>query len=303
MPPYTETVDPDKTILSVSDGWLAAGEKRLPVLIVLRGAQIGRRYLLNEQGLVIGRRDTQASVVIPGDPEISGAHCRIEYDPTSDAYNLVDVGSTNGTRLNGEPITRRTRLRDGDKLLLGQTILKFTFHDVVEAEFHREVDRMMNIDELTGLVMLRVFEQRFRQALAACTAGNRPLAVLMMDMDGLKRINETHGHHVGARTIAAVGRLLGGLMGSDGLVTRFGGDEFTAFAPDRNRDAGLALGETIRAALKDHPIDCGTAIVQPTISIGVAAFPEDGETPEKLTRRADEALYRAKAAGRDMVSA
>jgi two-component system cell cycle response regulator len=303
MPPYTGAVDPDKTILSVSDGWLAGGEKRLPVLIVLRGAQIGRRYLLNEQALVIGRRDTKASVVVPGDPEISGAHCRIEYDPIRDVYNLVDVGSTNGTRLNGEPITRRTRLRDGDKILLGQTILKFTFHDVVEAEFHGEVDRMMNIDELTGLVMLRVFEQRFRQALGACAVAGRPLAVLMMDLDGLKKINDTHGHHVGARTIAVVGHLLGELVGRDGLVTRFGGDEFTAFAPDHDRDAGIALGETIREAVRTRPIDCGAATVQPTISIGVAAFPDDGETPEKLTRRADAALYRAKAAGRDTVSA
>jgi two-component system cell cycle response regulator len=124
----------------------------------------------------------------------------------------------------------------------------------------------------------------------------------MMDLDGLKKINDTHGHHVGARTIAAVGCLLGELVGSDGLVTRFGGDEFTAFAPDHDRDAGIALGETIRGALRARPVDCGTADVRPTISIGVAAFPEDGETPEKLTRRADAALYRAKAAGRDTVS-
>src|SRR5262249_61516862 len=122
--------------------------------------------------------------------------CPSAHAPPGPPSNLADAGTTNGTRLNGEPITRRTRLRDGDKILLGQTILKFTFHDVVEAEFHREVDRMMNIDELTGLVMLRVFEQRFRQALGACAAAARPLAVLMMDMDGLKRINETHGHHV-----------------------------------------------------------------------------------------------------------
>jgi two-component system cell cycle response regulator len=294
--------NPDKTIVSSSDAWSAAGEKRLPVLIVLRGAQIGRRYLLNEQALVVGRREAQASVVIPGDLEVSGAHCRIEYDAARDAYALVDVGSTNGTRLNGELVMHRTELGDGDKILLGKTILKFTFHDVIEAEFHHEVDRMMNIDQLTGLVVLRVFEERFRQALSACAAAPRPLAVLMMDMDGLKKINDTHGHHVGARTIAHVGRLLGGLLSPDGLVTRFGGDEFTAFAPDRDLSAAVALGESIRAALRSSPVECDGVIVRPTISIGVAAFPEHGGRPEKLMRRADEALYRAKAAGRDVVS-
>jgi diguanylate cyclase (GGDEF)-like protein len=296
------TDDADKTVQSISEDWSAAGENRLPVLIVLRGAQIGRRYLLNEQAMIVGRREGQASVVIAGDAAISAAHCRIEHDPIGDAYGLVDLGSTNGTRLNGQPVTRRRRLRDGDKVLLGQTILKFTFHDVIEAEFHREVDRMMNIDELTGLVVLRVFEDRFRRTLAACAAAGRSLAVLMMDMDGLKKINDAHGHHVGAQTIAQVGRLLGRLLAPDGLVTRFGGDEFTAFAPDRDRDAAVELAETIRGALRAKPIDCGGVIVQPTISIGVAAFPEDGAGAEKLTRCADEALYRAKAAGRNVVS-
>ena len=295
--------NPDKTVQSISDDWSAADDNRLPVLIVLRGAQIGRRYLLNEQAMVLGRREGQASVVIGGDPAISAAHCRIEHSPLRNLYALVDLGSTNGTRLNGEPVTRRTKLRDGDKILLGQTILKFTFHDVIEAEFHHEVDRMMNIDELTGLVVLRVFEERFRRALATCAAAGRSLAVLMMDLDGLKKINDTHGHHVGARTIAQVGRVLGSLLGSDGLVTRFGGDEFTAFAVDRDREAALELGEVIRAALKTSPIDCDGVMVRPTISVGVAAFPEDGTSPEKLTRCADEALYRAKAAGRDVVSA
>jgi diguanylate cyclase (GGDEF)-like protein len=294
--------DADKTVQSISEDWSAAGENRLPVLIVLRGAQIGRRYLLNEQAMIVGRREGQASVVIAGDAAISAAHCRIEHDPIGDAYALVDLGSTNGTRLNGQPVRRRKRLRDGDKVLLGQTILKFTFHDVIDAEFHHEVDRMMNIDELTGLVVLRVFEDRFRRTLAACAAAGRSLAVLMMDMDGLKKINDAHGHHVGAQTIAQVGRLLGRLLAPDGLVTRFGGDEFTAFAPDRNRDAAVELAETIRGTLKAKPIDCGGVIVQPTISIGVASFPEDGAGAEKLTRCADEALYRAKAAGRDVVS-
>src|SRR5262249_19029606 len=152
------------TLVSSSDAWIAGGSKRLPVLIVLRGMQIGRRYLLNEQALVVGRRDGQASIIISGDPEVSGAHCRIDYDSERDAYSLADLGSTNGTRLNGEVITRPTWLRDGDKILIGQTILKFTFHDVIEAEFHHEVDRMMNVDELTGLVVLRLFQERFRQA-------------------------------------------------------------------------------------------------------------------------------------------
>jgi diguanylate cyclase (GGDEF)-like protein len=290
----------DKTIFSSSVHWEAAVGPRLPVLIVLRGSQIGRRYLLNEDSMVLGRRGPRADLVIPADPEISSAHCRIQYDPERGAHLLQDLDSTNGTRVNGA-LVRSAELHDGDKVLVGRTILKFTYHDLLEAEFHQQVDQLMNIDELTGLIVLRTFEHRFRQALEECVAQNTPLVTLMMDMDGLKRINDTHGHHIGAQTVATVGRLLGGLLQPGGLVTRFGGDEFTAYSVGRGRAQGLQLCETVRSAVKSHRFEFDSLVVQPTISIGFAVYPEDGDTPQQLTRRADEALYRAKAAGRDCV--
>jgi two-component system, cell cycle response regulator len=289
----------DQTFSSSSDRWVDVPQQRVPVLIVLRGTQLGRRYLLNENYLVLGRSQQRADLVIPEDREISGRHCRIEYVPSRDAYVLRDLGSTNGTRVNGHRV-ESADLHDGDKLLVGAAILKFTFQDVIEAEYYHELDRMINIDDLTGLVVPRHFNGRFRQSLAQCATASRPLAALMMDMDGLKRINDTHGHHAGAGTIAAVGKLIGELLPADGLATRFGGDEFTAFAPGFDPAQGLELGERIRLAVKALPFEYSG--VHPTISIGVAASPDDGNSLEQLTRRADEALYRAKAAGRDCVS-
>jgi two-component system cell cycle response regulator len=290
----------DRTLLSDSIPWEQGIGKRLPVLIVLRGGQLGRRYLLNEHSLVLGRRETRSTIVIPSDPEISGAHCRIQYNAERDVWMIADLRSTNGTWVNGERV-RGAQLHDGDKILLGQTILKFTFHDVIEAQFYQDIDRMMNFDELTNLAVLRLFNERFRQALDSCAAEGKPLAVLMMDMDGLKHINDTYGHHIGAQTIRAAGHLLGSIIQPQGLVTRFGGDEFTAFSVGHNRAQGLALGEFIRTTIKTQPFEFDGIRVYPTMSIGVAAFPQDGDTCEKLTRRADEALYRAKAAGRDCV--
>ncbi len=292
----------DRTVLSDGPPCQQGSEQRLPVLIVLRGRQLGRRYLLNEPDFILGRRENRATIVIPADPEISGAHCRLRYDTAHDAWWLSDLHSTNGTWVNGERV-QYVQVRDGDKILLGRTILKFTFHDTIEAQFYQEIDRLMNIDELTGLVVLRLFNEHFRLALARCAAEEKPLAVLMMDMDGLKRINDTCGHQIGAQTIRAVGRLLDPLLHPHGLVTRFGGDEFTAYAAGHSRAQGLALGETIRTTIKNHSFMFERVRVFPTISVGVAAFPEDGSTCEQLTRRADEALYRAKAAGRDCVRA
>ncbi|HEX5054746.1 MAG TPA: GGDEF domain-containing protein [Planctomycetota bacterium] len=296
--------DFNRTVFSVPNEGQgkAAPPPRLPVLVVLRGEQVGRRYLLNENSLVIGRRPDRADLVVPGDAQISSVHCRIERGPQPDTWQVVDLSSTNGTYIAGQRITTLA-LRDGDRVHVGETVLKFCYHDELEEEFHRQVDHLMNIDDLTGLPVQRVFQVRFADNLAFCTRRNRPMAVFMMDMDGLKRINDTHGHLLGAHTIATVGKRLGTIVQkAGGVVSRFGGDEFSAFVPDCDREGALALGETMRAAVADEPITRGTVLAAPTISIGVAVYPLDGDLAEQLTRQADEALYRAKAAGRNRVS-
>lgn len=275
---------------------------RLPVLVVLRGAQVGRRYLLNENSLVLGRRADRAALVVPGDAQISSAHCRIDRG-AADTWQIVDLGSTNGTFVAEERITAEVPLRDGDRILLGETVLKFCYHDALEEEFHRQVDHLMNVDDLTGLPVQRAYQQRFHDALEGCVRRQLPMAVFMMDMDGLKKINDTHGHLLGAHSIATVGRRLGAIVAeAGGTVSRFGGDEFSAFVPGADRDACLQLAERLRACVADEAVRRGQVVVNPTISIGVAVFPGDGIVPEALTRCADEALYRAKAAGRNRVS-
>jgi diguanylate cyclase (GGDEF)-like protein len=275
-------------------------QDRLAVLVVLRGAQVGRRYLLNERSLVIGRRGDRADLVVQ-DALVSSAHCRIERTSRPDSWAVVDLASTNGTLVGGQRVTN-SPLRDGDRIEIGDTVLKFCFHDALEDYFHRQVDHLMNIDDLTGLPVQRVFRQRFDEALQDRRSTGAPLVVFMMDLDGLKRINDQHGHQLGAHSIATVGRRLGGLIhGERGVVSRFGGDEFSAFVPALDRDGALTLGERMRAAVADEPIALGAIVVNPTISIGFACAPGDGQLAEQLTRHADEALYRAKAAGRNRV--
>ncbi|MCB9878143.1 MAG: GGDEF domain-containing protein [Planctomycetes bacterium] len=298
-PPLTQTVHAlHRARLDAQQPGPAA---RRPVLIVLRGSQVGRRYLLNESGLVLGRRADRASLVVPGDPLISSVHCRFEHGSDATVWQIVDLSSTNGTFLGDQRVTT-TALRDGDRVFVGETVLKFTFLDELEEQFHQQVDTLMNIDDLTGLPVQRVFDVRFADALSQCSLRNLPLAAFMMDMDGLKRINDSHGHLTGAHVIATVGRRLGAIVNAArGVCSRFGGDEFSAFVPGLDREKALALGEQLRCAVGDEPVQREQITVNPTISIGVAIFPTHGPTPKALTRAADEALYRAKAAGRDRV--
>lgn len=293
-----------QTILSHTDQELVRvtrGEKeRVPVLIVLHGKEIGRRYLLNEEDLVLGRHPRLANLVVQGDREISSRHARLKR--SGESFLLEDMGSTNGTLLNGIRLEADRDLSDGDKILAGSTVLKFTFQDTIEEDFHGRVERMMNIDELTGLMVKRSFDQQLDWALQMTCSGSDQLTVLMMDMDGLKSINDAHGHSVGAGTIASVGRLLGTIVNPLGCVTRFGGDEFTAFLSPCERSEGLDVAERIRSEVETQPIEIDGVTVSPTISIGVSSHPRDGVTPAELVRAADAALYRAKAKGRNCVS-
>lgn len=295
--------DFSRTVYSVPSKKPGTGSlHRLPVLVVLRGSQVGRRYLLNESGLVLGRRPDRAQLVVPGDAQISSMHCRFERGQQAESWQVVDLGSTNGTMVGANRVATQS-LVDGDRLLVGETVLKFTYHDEIEEEFHLAVDHLMNIDDLTGLPVQRVFQVRFQDALLMCQRQQRPMAVYMMDMDGLKKMNDCHGHLVGAHSIATVGRRLGTILHqAKGVVSRFGGDEFSAFVPNADREQALEIGERMRRAVADEPITRDQVTVNPTMSIGLALHPTHGVLMEQLTRHADEALYRAKAAGRNRVS-
>lgn len=278
------------------------GAPPVAVLLVQLGQEIGRRYLVNETSLVVGRSPNRADLVVLGDTEISSAHLRIDRD--GETFRVTDLRSTNGTRLNGRalPPEAPAELRQGDRILIGQTALKFTMLDALDADFHGQIESMMNIDQLTGLPVKRVFDFQLGLCLSDAQGSGQPVCVLMMDMDGLKAINDAHGHQVGAGTIAQVGRLLGEHVGDRGAATRFGGDEFTVYLSPCSLEEGLAFAERFRAEVAARPVTVGEATVHPTISIGLAMAPRDGTQRPQLIRVADAALYRAKAKGRNCVS-
>jgi diguanylate cyclase (GGDEF)-like protein len=163
------------------------------------------------------------------------------------------------------------------------------------------MDTLVGKDDLTGLVAKRRFDAAYVRAFDVARTGKTQLSVMFLDLDGLKQINDTHGHPVGAYTIAEVGKVIGRVVAEKGAACRFGGDEFAAFLPGTDKAGGRAVGEEIRKAIAEHKFDKDGVIVRPTVSIGVATFPDDGKAPDVILRKADEALYRAKKTGRDRV--
>jgi diguanylate cyclase (GGDEF)-like protein/PAS domain S-box-containing protein len=155
-------------------------------------------------------------------------------------------------------------------------------------------------DPLTGLPNRRLLEERLDECLHNVAAGKQ-LAVLVLDLDGFKNVNDTHGHAVGDRALRAFANKVSALLRSDDLMARIGGDEFAIIMPGISLpDDPTNLARRIVAAVREPFLVDGT-IVGFGVGIGIALSPDDGCQPDDLLRRADRALYRAKAAGRSSI--
>ena len=141
--------------------------------------------------------------------------------------------------------------------------------------------------------MKRRFDEEFNRHVAVALSSKSALTMLMMDMDGLKRINDSYGHPFGAHSITETGKIIKTVMSSKGFASRFGGDEFMAFLPNTPVDKAREIAEEIRRNVERHNYEKDDAKFTLTISIGLAGLKEN-DTPETLIKRADEALYLSK---------
>ena len=271
------------------------GAKR-PVLVVLTGPQVGQRILLEEPALV--GRDPEADLML-ADPEVEWHHARVE--PREEGWAVVDLTGAGRTEVNGMRVGELL-LSPDDQLILGRTVVRFEVHGPVEQAYDAAVLERLNKDELTGLLARRRFDVEMASALVAAERKGEQVALIVLDVDGLKLINDRLGHLVGARMIAEVGGVVGRVVEARGLSCRLGGDEFGVLLPDHDLEAGAALAEELRARVAMHVHHHEGERLSVRVSGGVAIFPEHGRTPLALLRMADEALYRAKRGGGDRIA-
>jgi diguanylate cyclase (GGDEF)-like protein len=160
----------------------------------------------------------------------------------------------------------------------------------------------MTQDRLTGLLSKSAFLPAFAEQLETARTSEQALALALFDIDHFLNINETYGHAAGDQVLVAIAGILR-QQAVGALVFRNGGDEFAILFPGWEREQAFLRMEGIRQAVEALRLTSaeGEAIQQPTISGGVAAFPVDGRTQVELFRKADQALYRAKASGRNQV--
>ncbi len=168
----------------------------------------------------------------------------------------------------------------------------------------RQSIEMAATDALTGLYNRRFMERQLSVFAANAASRGRPLAVLAIDVDYFKSINDNHGHDVGDRVLQELSsRIKEGLRHLD-LACRTGGEEFVAILPDTDKAVALRVGERLRKAVSMRPFNAGakSGPLPITVSIGVAAFEGINDSMEALLKRGDEALYKAKREGRNRVT-
>ena len=286
------------TLSDIRIAWDDDADRRRASLLVIAGApaDIGTHRLVGDQ-VRIGRDFGELKL---RDGRVSRQHVRVWS--VDGRYHVEDMGSTNGSRLNGRMIERATPLGEGDKIYLGSTVLKFTLVDETEAAYLARMERLAGTDPLTGLHAKHRFDSMLEETLRAGRLAGEPVCLLMMDMDGLKAINDTHGHRMGAHTIATVGRAIGRILDGRGEACRFGGDEFCAYLAGLSLARCRLVAEEIRLVVEEQRYELDGVHTTATISIGIAAAGPDTETPGALLAAADQALYRAKRSGRNRVA-
>jgi two-component system cell cycle response regulator len=234
------------------------------------------------------------------DIEVEPRHAKI-YCESGRGYVIRDLGTGEGVAVNDEFLEDEYQLSDGDRITLGDSVLEFSHGDPVRANFHGALHRLISRDYLTELLVKNRFDEAFEHHLES--AEGRPLSVLMADIDNLKKINDAHGHLLGEHIVGEIGRIIGELHEEGGRqATRFGGDEYQTILPGLSKEEALEVAEEIRHRVEEHTFERDDVSTKLTLSLGVAAYPEDGETRAALTRAADEALYRAKRSGGNTVS-
>jgi diguanylate cyclase (GGDEF)-like protein len=296
----SQTVDIGRT-LRIEDS-AEAPQKRAVTkafLNVIRSrADLGVHAFID--GPVFLGRDPKCTIPLH-DFGVSRKHAVVMPDGAGN-FILRDLGSTNGTQVNGVSISDNRILKDGEKIFVGDTVLRFSLADEMDIDFHSEVATLVSIDPLTGLPSKRRFDQALEFAIEDAKNAGKPLALLMMDMDGVKKINDTHGHLFGAHVIGETGRVIARVLGAKGPACRFGGDEFSAFLSEHDLDAACDVGEQIRSAVETAGLEKDGIPLKPTISIGVACYPDAGDDLLGLVAMADKALYRAKERGKNRVA-
>ena len=199
---------------------------------------------------------------------VSRTHATIMMD--ENGVKIRDNESTNGTYVNDHKI-HEAYLKDGDLIKVGRSIFKFLTGDNIESSYHEEIYRLSTVDGLTQIFNKRYFVETLERELSRARRYDRPLALMMFDIDHFKRCNDTFGHRAGDHVLRQVAELVRERARKVDVVARYGGEEFFAtILPEIDLEGAAQFGETVRKLVEDTRFVFEGRHIPLTISVGVA---------------------------------
>lgn len=290
----------DTVIRRAQDPPVSSSREACLVHIYPTGQSMGTRHILTEKPLIIGRGEDCDIRVL--DTSVSRRHVRLEK--IKDEYFVLDMHSTNGSYVNdvqslpGSPIA----MRDGDYLRVGNCIFRYLASGNVENDYHEEIYRLTIIDALTQISNHRYFNEFLEREVLRTVRHNRPLSLVLIDIDRFKQINDQLGHLGGDFTLRELAGCIKRVVRREDLFARYGGEEFALVLIETGLQEALQAAERVRALVESHTFRFDDKVFQLTVSLGVAECVLDGTANARmLIRKADENLYKAKRGGRNKV--
>jgi diguanylate cyclase (GGDEF)-like protein len=269
------------------------------VLLRLDGQDTGQVIALGAGRSSVGR--VEGSDVLLNDPSVSRRHGRFVSD--GDGVRLEDLGSSNGTFVNGELVSQHW-LREGDTVQFGgQACFRFMQMDDRGARALRLLYESSVYDGLTGAFNRRYLDERLKSEVAFALRHGTECSLVILDVDHFKQINDTCGHCSGDTVLREIAQACLGALRTEDVFARFGGEEFVVVLRGIDLGGARAAAERLRKSVKRLEVHVDGGPVRPTVSAGCSRLEECRESsPAELLARADERLFQAKRNGRDRVA-
>lgn len=262
---------------------------------------LGSRTRLEIGSSVTIGRDPVCEIAFPEVPSLSRFHARVSFLP--DGVVVEDLESTNGTFVSDRRVTMATDLASGDRIQFGALHFKFYREEDVEAVYHEAIHLLVMQDGLTEIANRRKFREELSREFARADRHERPLAIVVFDIDHFKRINDTFGHLCGDFVLKRLTRICRKRLRPEQVFARMGGDEFAILSPETTIEGVEILAERLRASISNYRFETDMVAdsFQITCSFGCAEMKSAMTGEKDLYEAADKALYSAKDAGRNRV--
>ena len=281
-----------------SDIKLSAG---YPYLFIFIGKNSGKRHKLIKGKMTIGR-SSQADITIKDD-RISRIHCIIEWH--GNTITIQDQASTNGIYVNSQKVDQAA-LSLGVPLQLGHSIMKIEYKDAVEIEAEKNILRRASVDILTGAFNREHFFNLASMEIAYCLRHQLVAAIIMIDIDNFKQVNDQYGHQMGDYVLERFANIVSENKRTEDLFGRYGGEEFIILPRGEITKENIRVQcERIRKAVENFKFCFDETCIRLTASLGFHLRKVKGGDVKKmlfeLIRKADQALYLAKARGKNRI--